>query len=66
MASCYFKENGITYIDYKDTIILKKFLNPNGRIQGAKRTGRCAKNQRMLANAIKRARFMGLLPFINR
>jgi len=63
---CFFKKNDITYIDYKDVSVLKKFLNPNGRILGSKRTGVCAKNQRQLSSAIKQARFMGLIPYINR
>ncbi len=54
--SCYFKQNGIKYIDYKDTELLKKFLNPHARILGKKRTGTSAKYQRMLAQAVKRAR----------
>jgi small subunit ribosomal protein S18 len=63
---CFFKKNDITHIDYKDVSVLKKFLNPNGRIMSSKRTGVCAKNQRNLGAAIKQARFMGLLPYINR
>lgn len=63
---CYFTQNGIKYIDYKDTEILKKFLNPHARIMSPKRTGVCSKNQRKLAMAVKRARFMGLLPFVSR
>lgn len=63
---CYFKENGVTHIDYKDVSVLKKFVNPHGRILSKKRTGVCAKNQRKLAQAIKRARFMALMPFIER
>lgn len=63
---CFFKKNDINYIDYKDTIILKKFLNPNGRIISSKRTGVSAKMQRKLSEAIKRSRFMGLIPYINR
>jgi small subunit ribosomal protein S18 len=63
---CFFKKNDITHIDYKDVSVLKKFLNPNGRILASKRTGVCAKNQRLLSSAIKQARFMGLLPYINR
>lgn len=61
---CYFKQNNIRNIDYKDIELLKKFLTPNARIMGRKRTGTSAKSQRQLAAAIKRARFMGLLPFI--
>jgi small subunit ribosomal protein S18 len=61
---CYFKQNNIKHIDYKDVELIKKFLTPNARIMGRKRTGTSAKSQRQLANAIKRARFMGLLPYI--
>ncbi|HEY4516053.1 MAG TPA: 30S ribosomal protein S18 [Candidatus Paceibacterota bacterium] len=64
--NCYFKQNGIKYIDYKDTELLKKFLNPHGRILSSKRTGTSAKYQRLLSESIKRARFMGLLPYISR
>lgn len=51
-------------IDYKDTETLKKFLTPHGRIMPRKRSGVNAKTQRKLARAIKRARFMALLPYI--
>ena len=64
--NCYFKQNGIHYIDYKDTELLKKFLNPHSRILGKKRTGVSSKYQRMLAEAVKRARFMALLPYVSR
>ncbi len=63
---CYFTENNIKYIDFKDADLLKKFLNPHARIISRKRTGVTAKNQRNLAMAIKRARFMGILPFVSR
>ena len=66
MKKCYFTENNIKYIDYKDVDLLKKFLNPHARIISRKRTGVTAKHQRNLATAIKRARFMGLLPFVSR
>lgn len=64
MKQDYFSANNIKHIDYKDTDILSKFLNPNGKIMGHKRTGVTAKNQRQLATAVKHARFMGLLPFV--
>ena len=64
MRQDYFSANNIKYIDYKDIEILKKFLNPNGKIVNHKRTGITAKNQRALSTAIKRARFLGLLPFV--
>jgi small subunit ribosomal protein S18 len=63
---CFFKQNQINHIDYKDTEILKKFINPHGRIMGTKKTGVSAKNQRQLANAIKLARFMALMPYVSR
>lgn len=66
MRQDYFSANNIKYIDYKDTEILKKFLNPNGKIVNHKRTGVTSKNQRSLAQAVKRARFLGLLPFVAR
>ena len=48
----------------KDVETLKRFLNPNGRILSSRRTGLTAKNQRSFVEAVKRARFMALLPFI--
>lgn len=63
---CYFTQNNIQYIDYKDVDLLKKFLNPHARMISRKRTGTTAKNQRNLAEAVKRARFMGLLPYVAR
>ncbi len=56
----------LQHIDYKDTETLKKFLNPHGKIMPRRRTGLSAANQRELAQAIKRARFMALLPYIVR
>lgn len=64
MKQDYFSTNNIKYIDYKDIDILKKFLNPSGKIMPRRRTGLTAKNQRALKIAVKRARFMGLLPFV--
>lgn len=66
MKTCYFTENNIKHIDYKDVELLKKFLNPHARMIARKRTGVTAKNQRNLAMAVKRARFMGLLPYVSR
>jgi small subunit ribosomal protein S18 len=61
---CYFAQHNIRNIDYKDTEILKKFLNPHGRLLSKKKTGVSSKYQRQLATAVKRARFMGLLPYV--
>ncbi len=55
-----------TRIDYKDVETLKKFINPHGKIMASRRTGLSAANQRAVAQAIKRARFMALLPYIIR
>lgn len=66
MRQDYFSANNIKHIDYKDIDILKKFINANARITGKRRTGIVAKNQRSLAMAIKRARFMGLLPYVQK
>ena len=56
--------SGKTYIDYKDTESLRKMISGNGKILSRKRTGATAMEQRMLARAIKRSRFMGLLPYV--
>ena len=61
----YFKENNIAHIDYKNVELLKKFISTHGQMQSRHRTGLTATNQRRLAEAIKRARFMGLLPYVS-
>jgi small subunit ribosomal protein S18 len=53
-------------LDYKNIAYLTKFMTPNGKIQSRKRTGFNGQNQRMLALAIKRARMLGLMPFVGR
>jgi len=63
---CYFSKNNIKYIDYKDVETLKKFITPHARVNGSKKTGVSSKYQRKLALAIKRARFMALVPFVAR
>jgi small subunit ribosomal protein S18 len=64
MKQDFFSSNNIKHVDYKDTDILKKFLNPTGKILSRRRTGLSAGNQRKVTLAIKRSRFMGLLPYI--
>jgi small subunit ribosomal protein S18 len=66
MKKCFFSQNNIKHVDYKDTDILKKFLNPHARLMSRKKTGISAKYQRQLANAVKRARFMALIPYVSR
>ena len=51
-------------IDYKNISLLRRYINNNGRILSRKRTNLSASKQRVLATSIKRARYMGLLPYI--
>jgi small subunit ribosomal protein S18 len=62
--SCWFTENNIKYIDYKDDKLLRKYVNERGKITPRRISGTCAKYQRQLAIAIKRARIIALLPYI--
>ncbi|MDE2030875.1 MAG: 30S ribosomal protein S18 [Patescibacteria group bacterium] len=64
MKQDYFSLNNIKHIDYKDVELLRRFITPSARMIARHRTDVTAKNQRKLAIAIKRARFMGLLPYI--
>ncbi len=57
--------SGKVYIDYKDTESLKKMISGNGKILSRKRTGASAMEQRMIARAVKRARYMALLPYVS-
>ncbi|MCX6712736.1 MAG: 30S ribosomal protein S18 [Candidatus Vogelbacteria bacterium] len=61
---CHFCQNGIREIDYKDVEALKPFIDTHGRIINHRKSAICAKHQRKLGTAIKRARFMALMPFI--
>ena len=61
---CRFKKNGIKYIDYKDPEFLKKFLNEQGKILPRRITGTSLKFQRRVAQAVKRARHLALLPYV--
>ncbi len=61
---CRFKKLGIKYIDYKDPNFLLKFVNEQGRILPRRLTGTSLKYQRKLTQAIKRARHLGLMPFV--
>jgi small subunit ribosomal protein S18 len=60
---CRFSAEGITYIDYKDLNLLKQYVSESGKIVPNRITGTSAKYQRQLAAAVKRARFLALLPF---
>jgi small subunit ribosomal protein S18 len=60
---CRFTAEGMTQVDYKDVSLLKDFINENGRIIPARITGTKAHFQRLLSVAVKRARFLALLPY---
>jgi len=62
-TQCRFCREGITHIDYKDIDTLSRLLTNRGKIFSRKRSGNCASCQRKVKRAIKRARFMALLPF---
>jgi len=60
---CRFKAEGVSEIDYKDIGTLKNYITESGKIVPSRITGTSNKYQRMLAKAIKRARFLALLPY---
>ena len=59
-------EAGIRYIDYKDEKLLQRFLTERGKIPPSRLSGISARHQRQLSVAIKRARFLALLPYVKR
>jgi|TARA_B110000263_G_C15193596_1_gene457232 small subunit ribosomal protein S18 len=61
--ACQFCVDKVDYVDYKDTDKLKKFLSDRFMIESRRKTGVCAKHQRFLARAVKRARQLALIPF---
>ena len=61
---CKFCMDKVPYIDYKDIALLRRFLTPSGKILGSRVTGNCSRHQSYLTRAIKRARYLALLPFI--
>ncbi|AXA33863.1 30S ribosomal protein S18 [Francisella adeliensis] len=63
---CRFKVDGIKEIDYKDVNTLKAYITETGKIVPSRVTGTSAKYQRQLSTAIKRARFLALLPYCDR
>lgn len=61
--TCQFCTDPSVSIDYKNTDLLRRFVHEDGKIRPRRQTGTCAKHQRALAKAIKRARHIALLPF---
>ncbi|MFZ2969955.1 MAG: 30S ribosomal protein S18 [Minisyncoccia bacterium] len=53
-------------VDYKDPQTLRRFINQRAKIMQPKKTGACTKHQRQVSNAIKRARFIGLVPYVSK
>jgi small subunit ribosomal protein S18 len=63
---CRFSAEGIDQVDYKDVDLLKDFISENGKIIPARITGTKARYQRQLTTAVKRARFLALLPYTDK
>lgn len=63
---CKFSAEGIDEIDYKDLVTLKQYIGDNGKIVPSRITGTKARYQRQLALAVRRARFLALLPYTDR
>lgn len=66
MQQCFFCSQNLKDVDYKEVDLLKRFISGQAKIIDPRHTGVCATHQRKLARAVKRARFMGLLPFVRR
>ena len=60
---CYFCENKIHYVDFKDERLLRRFVNERGKILPRRITGNCATHQRKMTTAIKRARILAIMAF---
>ncbi len=64
-SKCRFCRDKVREIDYKDVLALQKLTTQQGKIFSRKRSGNCARHQRSARRAIKRARFLGLLPYVS-
>lgn len=63
LQQCFFCSQNLEQIDYKETELLRRFVSGQAKIVDPRYTGTCAKHQRKLAQAVKRARFLGLLSY---
>jgi len=63
---CIFCKDRIDHVDFKDTILLRKFVSERGKIRARRVTGNCVQHQRDVASAVKNAREMALLPYSTR
>ena len=66
MTQCFFCSQNLKTIDYKEIGLLRRFVSSQAKVIDPKHTGICAHHQRKLAQAIKRARHLALLPFVRR
>jgi len=66
MYQCFFCSQNLKTIDYKDIETLKKFVSNQGKIIDPRYSSTCSKHQRILSQAIKRARYLALLPFVRK
>ncbi|OGG43439.1 30S ribosomal protein S18 [Candidatus Jorgensenbacteria bacterium RIFCSPLOWO2_12_FULL_42_11] len=66
MKQCFFCSQNLKDVDYKEIDLLQRFVSGQGKIIDPRYSGICAKHQRKVAQAIKRARYLGLLPFVSR
>lgn len=66
MTQCFFCSQNMKEIDYKEIDLLKRFISSQSKIIDPQHTSVCAKHQRKLATAIKRARYLALLPFVRK
>ncbi len=66
MVQCFFCSQNLKEIDYKEIDLLKRFISSASKIIDPRHTSVCAKHQRKLATAIKRARYLSLLPFVRK
>lgn len=66
MQQCFFCSQNLKDVDYKEIDLLRRFVSGQAKIIDPRYTGTCAKHQRSLAKAVKRARYLALLPFVRR
>jgi small subunit ribosomal protein S18 len=62
--ACPFCESRVRFIDYKDDRTLGRFITDHGKILPSRLSGTCARHQRQLSNAVKRARYLALIPYV--
>ncbi|HLI57364.1 MAG: 30S ribosomal protein S18 [Actinomycetota bacterium] len=63
---CYFCRDKVTYVDFKDVAMLRRFVSDRGKIRARRVTGTCSQHQREVARAVKSAREVALLPYVIR